>query len=607
MESKYRNIYIVDSRSFWNGFEKTYDPVQDLVLTYDFGLKTQISRLGGEVYYIDHLVDQETLEKNNYIIYRFFKEWHYDRNGDDLFQYKNIPFGFSFRLEFWNDYVSYIRIFLAVSALKKLEVESFYVNTKHDLIIEVLKESNIPYKSTASSDANDFESYYFPINKWMDSKINPSGIRGFLYKVREVVTYIYGTCMPIVDKLFGKRYKYSIFIQEYNPTRKLIQVLREDGDLKIVLTNFSRYSQKLKNLKERLIPISGNIERYIPDAVASMNRFKTQRSHRLILSDGSDITESAYKIIESRLPAERVANALRTLESCIRYLDRNIVDLVVLIANMGHTATIFDLVCKHKNIPSFMIINGILAKNFLDEAKYATIINSYSQSIKENYFHGMDNVVTLGDPRMDMYQSVESKNINRKAPTVTIGTSGFNPMDLNSYVAVEFDFMYDILSSFSQLKSNGEKFHIIIKVRPNGYIQQYQNFVNEFFDDLKVEILSMTPMLEVLRKTDLYISIYSQTLFEASCLGIPVVYYKKDTEVINPPFDNNSELVTIASIEDMVQAFYDFKNHDKRYDGFLDRKVMEKYIGPLDGNNLQRNIDFIYELMEKSKNGVDLC
>ena len=102
-----------------------------------------------------------------------------------------------------------------------------------------------------------------------------------------------------------------------------------------------------------------------------------------------------------------------------------------------------------------------------------------------------------------------------------------------------------------------------------------------------------------LKKTDFYISIYSQTLFEASCLGIPVVYYKKDTEITNKPFDNNSELVTILNTDDMIQAFYDFKANNQRYELFLNSKVMEQYIGFLDGNNLTRNIDFIYKILRK--------
>jgi hypothetical protein len=260
-------------------------------------------------------------------------------------------------------------------------------------------------------------------------------------------------------------------------------------------------------------------------------------------------------------------------------------------------STLFDMVCKEKNIPSYLIINGLLGPEYSDESKHATYINAYSESIKKYYFRGINNVVTLGDPRMDMY-AFESKLIDRITPTISIGASGFNSVELNSYVAVEFDFLYDVLSALTVLKSQKNNFNIIIKVRGNGYKNQYDAFVKQYFSDLNIKIEDTIDMKTVLLKTDFYISIYSQTLFEASCLGIPVVYYKKDTEIMNPPFDNNSELVTVTNMKELVQSYYDFKNKNKCFDLFLNKNVMEKYIGFLDGKNLERNLDFIYELLE---------
>ena len=108
---------------------------------------------------------------------------------------------------------------------------------------------------------------------------------------------------------------------------------------------------------------------------------------------------------------------------------------------------------------------------------------------------------------------------------------------------------------------------------------------------------------EVLIRCDLYISICSQTLFEASCLGIPAIYYKEDKEYLDPPFDGKSELVTVDSIGALKRAFLDFKNNDARFDAFLDKSIMENYIGPLDGKSLERNLEFIYKLLDISPRG----
>ncbi len=599
MKKNYNNIFIVDSKAYFDAMALYCDVQNDLVLTYDFALKKYVEDLGGNVQYLDHLVDIDKMQDNNYLIYKFFTDWHYDKDGNDIFTFKDVPFGFSFRLDFWNDFVFYTRIFLSLKCISRYSFQDIYILSDEKLIFQILDTFDIKYKIFYDkSSVIDNTGYYFPIAKWLDSKIKPIGFRGFLYKAREKVSFIYGKIMPFVDKLFKPNSKYTVFIQDYHPTKRIIQHFRNDNDFTVLLEHFSRFSNKKDNLKERLLPIGGDIKNYEQIKNELLKKFESNRFHRLILSDGSDITDAIYDIIKNRI-SSGLSKKLRTLDSCIKYLDKNKVDLVILIANLGHIATLFDLVCKHKKIPSYLIINGMLLNNYQDEAHYATYINSYSNSIKENYFRDIKNVYALGDPRMDTYSLIEKNKINREFPTITIGTSGFNSTDLNSYVAVEFDFMYDILKAFSVLKQKGEKFKLIIQVRPNGYEKQYQSFINEYFNDLKIETISTIPMIEVLKKTDFYISIYSQTLFEASCLGIPVVYYKKDTEITNKPFDNNSELVTILNTDDMIQAFYDFKANNQRYELFLNSKVMEQYIGFLDGNNLTRNIDFIYKILRK--------
>lgn len=596
LKSEYRNIFILDSMEWWEG--ATYDPALDLVLTYDFGLKHKIQTMGGEAYYIDHLIDQSTMQENNFLVTEFFKNWHYDANGNDIFTYQNIPFGFSLRLDIWNDLTSYTRITLCLASLNDLSFETLYLGTHDALISSILDKRNVIY--TLCQKQTSLPTYYFPIAQWMDEKIRSTGLRGFLVHLREIVTAIYGYTVPIIDTLIPKsKSQRSIFIQEYHPTRKLIEILKKDPSLRIVLVNFTRGSKLLDHRFERLIPISGSLNSFEPYASKLLATFREKRHASLILSNGEDITDEMYTIIEKRI-STRITPVLRTLHSVIHYLNKHPIQLEILIANMGLTATLVDCVCKARGIPSYLIINGMLTKEFMDEAKYATYINSYSPSIKEHYFRNMENIVCLGDPRMDNYPPLETpKVINRTHPTITIGTSGFSPVDLNSYVAVEFEFMHDVLSALQKMINNNSPMDIIIKVRPNGYEKQYSDFIATFFPNLDVQLISTAPMKNVLDKTDLYITIYSQTLFEASCLGIPAIYYKKDAEIMYPPFDGTSELVTVASVDDLVQAFADFQSDDTRYNAFLDRTVMERYIGPLDGNNMQRNIDFVYELLEK--------
>jgi len=599
MQKKYTNIFVVDSLELWNQYSSMYCTETDLLLTYDLGLHKKIEALHGSVFYLDHIVNSHRMQENNFLIYKFFTDWHFDADNKDIFTYKGIPFGFALRLEFWNDFVAYIRTYLSLSVLETLETEKIYVASEDANIFKALDELDISYEKGSLLKSKEI-TYYFPISQWLDEKIRPSGMRAFLYKIRELVTRYYGFLMQYIDRLFSKNDVKKVFIQEYHPTKKILAHLRNDSKIQVLLANFSRGSSMSENLTERVLPIYAEKQKYQESSKQLLKALKKRKFTKIILDDGKDISDVVYKIIEKRIEGS-LANILRMLDSSISYLDKNSVDLEILIANIGNPVTLFDAVCKTKGVPSYLIINGLLGPNYYDEAKYATVINSYSHSIKEKYFKGMSNIVVLGDPRMDMYRESDIKSINRNNPVVTIGASGFNSTDLNSYVAVEFDFMYDILMAFKFIKEKGEDVQIIIKVRPNGYRYQYEAFVKKYFSNLNIKIEDTITMREVLLKSDFYISIYSQTLFEASCLGLPVLYYKKDTEIMDTPFNGKSELVTVYNTQEIVQAFYDFKNEDKRYDAFLQRDIMEKYVGPLDGKNSERNLEYIYQLLEYSK------
>ena len=599
LKESYRRIFIVDNHSSWCKHVNSYDVEVDLVLTYDLGLYKFIQNLGGEVRYTDHLVDSDRMDENNYRVFDFFKNWHLDSNGKDIFNFKGVPFGFSFRMDIWNDLVYCSKLYICLSLLKKIDYQKLIVLSEDKAVVAVLDNLAIEY-SSFKCPSSDGESYFFPIAKYMDDRIRAKGLRGLLYKCRNVVTAFFGLIVPYFDKLTAGKNKRTIFIQEYHPTKALIASLRDQNNVKVLLANFSRGSKFIDNAAERLLPIYGKLSKYDPVASELLSHFTSKREARLTFDDGSDMTDFMYQIIESRVESA-INEKLRILDCSIKYLDSNRVDLEILIANIGLVPTLFDCVCRTRNIPSYLIINGILGVAYSDDSKYASVINAYSVSIKENYFKNMNNIVTLGDPRMDMYPPlVEAKKIKRKNPTIVIGASGFSPVDLNSYVAIEFDFMFDVLTALKKVKDNGEKISIIIKVRPNGYKKQYSQFVQEFFPDLVDDIIDDQPMLTVLKQADFYISINSQTLFEASCLGIPVLYYKKDCEQMPPPFDNKSDLVTVSNIEDLISAFYDYQNAHERYDAFLDRKVMERYIGPLDGHNIQRNENFVLNILREN-------
>lgn len=595
--NQYRRILILESRNWWPTCRDTFDPLQDLVLTYDLGLRQEVSRLGGQAFYVDHLVETEVMQKNNFLIYEFFRTWHLDREGKDIFVYREVPFGFSFRLEFWTDFVFHLQSRICLETLRSLKFESLEVGTHLGIVESILRDIGIPFTPVQLSGNPGLATYYFPAFRWMDERIRTKSLKHY---VRDLVTAIQGIVASWIDRARGAgSNRRGIFIHEYYPTRALVERLQHDSTVQVVLAHFSWASGWVKYLTERPIPVWGDAERFQPEAERLMQLFREKRQARLRLTDCIDVTEEAYRVIEARVAA-RIAETIRTLDCVIRYLDNHPIQLIVLVANIGRVPTLVDCVGKARGVPRYLIINGMLGSAFLDEGKYATVINAYSASIKEHYFRGMTNVVCLGDPRMDDYMGKTSpRQINRETPTVTIGASGHNNTDMNSYLAVEFEFLFDVLQALRIVKDRGMSLRVVIKVRSNGYREQYEQFCSEYFPGLVDEIIDRVSIKEVLKRTDFFISIYSQTLFEASCMGIPCLYYKKDDEIKDPPFDGQSDLVTVDDVDGLVQALSDFQAGDKRFDAFLDKSVMERYVGPLDGKNLERNLAFVHELLEK--------
>lgn len=597
----FRNVFILESRDWWSAVQPDYDPTRDLVLTYDLGLRRDVEALGGTARYVDHLCESTVMQENNFRTYRFFRDWHLDEGGVDIFRYRDIPFGFSFRIEIWNDFTFYVRNRLCLEQLRAIIHQTVIVGTSQKYVHDVLHDMVIDFRILAKDNPSLRGTYFFPMHQWMDEQLRSRRLR---HVIRDIVVAVQGVAMSWYDRLvecFSP--KMRIFVQEYHPTHELLLRLQRQSGIRVVQGHFSATSGVMKFLRDRPIPIYGNVEKYQLHAAEMIEAFQRKRVAHLILSTGVDITDAVNRVIERRI-ASVLPTMLRTLDCVIRYLDKHPIQLEVLIANVGQVAMLVDSVAKKRGIPSYLIINGMQGRDYMDEGKYAAIINSYSVSIKEHYFRGMDNIVCLGDPRMDAYgqSAYRTRVINREEPTITIGAAASSNVDLNSYLAIEFEFLHEVLQALYIIKKQGVSLHVVIKIRKVGFRRQYEQFVQEYFPGLVDEILDNVPIRTVLEKTDFFISIASQTLLEASCLGIPSLFYKDVSEVVTePPFDGNSELVTVSNVEDLVTAITDFRAGHERYDAFLDRAVMEKYIGPLDGGNLERNLNFIYSLLEQNK------
>lgn len=591
----YRNIFIVQNRDFWDCCPYSYVVKEDLVLSFDFAVVRSIMAGGGNAQYIDHLIQPEPAEFYNHKTYEFFNSWHNNNDGKDIFVYKNVEFGSVFRLAIWNDVTYYVRLFLSVLFLKKnIPFVSLYVGVTDPFIINILTRLNIGFSVWNCDDRSGKPEYSFPVFRLFNEALNPRGIK---YKVRLVLLKILDLFF-LIKSFFtlSKNPHKHIYIESYNPTRSIISKLRTERGYTLVRSDFNGVRDIFSAVHLPVFVSAGKSYHKIRDEI--ILKFMSEKS-AVLMVDNYDISEVLYELIIPKV-SSLIPNVIKLIDVLSSFWRKRNLVLMVTISSIGIVNKLMINYCHSRRIPVFMIINGWLGNSFLNEAKDGTWINSYSQLIKDNYFRGMQNVAPLGDPRMDKYACPGFlKSLNRSDPVIGIGTSIFSNVDLNSFLAVEFEFLSDIMAVLKDLSCRGRMMRIIIKVRQNNYISQYRDFLNEYFQDMHPQIFQNIPMDDIYSKTDLYISHASQTLIEASCLGIPVIYYKNDNHFYDVPFNGSSELVTVFNKAELAEKIDLFYSGSAIFDKFREKEVLEKYIGPLDGRNLERNMEFIRGLAGK--------
>jgi hypothetical protein len=592
----YRHIFIVQNRNSWRTCPYDYEPSTDVIFTFDFGLYREIKLRGGDVFYIDHIVNSEKMEEHNYETYRFFAQWYLDCDRKDIFKFKGIGFGRAFWIEIWNDVTYWIRIYLSLTAIKNLEYEKVFAAIDDVNTLDIMHLINIKADTWDVHHNDELCDYYFPVFQWMKERIYPSGLKATL---KTIATRIFRMIIVFGEKIkIVSKPPIDIYVDIYHPTQPILEKLLRDKRVSAILGEHNKSSlfSTAKCIPLNRFFSKGN--EYNDKAKAIIEDFHSRKCNDLFI-ENNNVSQYLYDIIIKRVSAS-LPQYLNDLDSIIRFFHKRTLKLMVNIGSIGIPNALMISFCKKINVPVYTIINGLLLYSFLDEAKDGTWINSYGESIKCNYFKGMKNIKCLGDPRMDHYAVKGKKKINREAPVVMIGAAGFDNIDLNSYLAYEFDFLSDVLTALKAVMTSNRTIKIVVKVRSNGYIEHYSNFLSEYYPDLHVTLYDKKPIAELFDSTDLYISIFSGTLFEASCLGIPVIYYKKDTQNLHSPFDGKSELVTAQSVMELVQKIEKFFDGDEEiYEAFKKKEVMERYVGPLDGYSLQRNMDFIYSLISE--------
>jgi len=588
VKAQYRYVFIIEDRNVWEYHKTACDPKLDLVLCIDFGLYNALIELDYNVNFLDHFADKATLDKGNLSLNYFLRNWFKAPDGKDLLTYNGFNIGDALLLNVLNDVTYFYHFFCNIIQLKKITYHKLFVGLFDKEIEEILNYSEIKYNILEKpSEKGNFSVYSFPISKWIEQAINRTSIKN---RIADILSKTLDYFLLGID-FFKKNTKKTIYIQNYFPTKQIIQHIIKNGNYNLVLSNYikeeSIFKQRRINLKH-----SNNISSSIIDSFKSAKKqdFKY---------DGYLLNDYLFKKVNTQVELN-TSNALSVIKSITEFFAKRQLHLMIPITNLWLNNRLLMNYCKNNDIPVFMIINGLLNISHWEDAHDSDYVNCYSESLREDYFGSKSGVYAIGDPRMDKYANLKNKEVNVKQPNIVIGTAGFDNIDLNSYLAFEFDFLFDVLKALENVKQTNYTNQIILKVRSNGYSSLYENFVKEYFEGLKIRIEQEIPFFDLIKEADLYISFYSQSIMEAAALGIPTIYYKKDTQTIFRPYDGNSELITVYTIEELTRKIIGFYNEDPEFNSFLKKEVLENYIGYLDGKNEDRNIEFIHKILGKN-------
>jgi hypothetical protein len=597
---RFRHIYFINSVETLEALEPDLKIKSDLVLTENFSVKRRIILMGGDVWYFQNLLEPEISNRNNFHVQDFLENWHKDRNGNDLFTFQDVHFGLSFRIFIWTELFEFVRTYINLNEIKKLNWEKVIITKECLFLAPYLNSLLIKHELAEGYPDKNFTKlhHYFSNASYMSSALaKPSKLKYFLYKMLDIFVDLKNHLESVLPQ---HKSKWHIIAQLYHPTKPIVSELSQRKDVQLITTSLMGTGLIGRFLKANYIP-SPYFHFKCRNTWKQINsNFLKNKHARLILEGNLDLTQQAYALIESAVFG-RTREAVGKIRKIEKYQRRHPIDLEIQFSNLGFSETLLSCVLMKHNVSSYIVQNGLQTQRFGDEGKFAKYINAYGRNIAENYFRSASNVFALGDPRMDKYFRMRiGKTINRNRPTIGIGSSAFNSINLNSHTAIEFEFLFDVLMGISSNSIISKYDKIVIKVRPNSVLRDYETFIDEYFPSLKVLLVQNQPMEDYLSDIDLYISIYSQTLFEASCLGIPVIYYKRDQEFSYPPFDGNSEILTAVSINELDSLLDAFRRNDACFEKFLSIETMENYLGNLRGEALKLNLEFIDRILAKA-------
>ena len=390
----------------------------------------------------------------------------------------------------------------------------------------------------------------------------------------------YNPLKPIKSKLFFQKKYYPLL---FGLTRLKLSELLFSGVHIFLMKDLSYRSNKidsiLKNYRKKLENTKsiGQID------------FEEQR-----LSISNSITNQLLKIAPAAF--KQFIDNIDILESFIKKND--IKYFLSCSDSPWKTRLIVKLFQKYK-IDNAVIMNGWLGDEFQKEAKLATTTLCYGESYLKNYFKNKKDVRVTGNPLFDKAYE-KRKFVNPKFPPrrIMIGSFTFSPPDINCHYYDNEKYLIDIFDVLNKFKNKKNiKFEIELKLHPADSPEFYQWFLNENgYSEIK--IISHGNFQKLVSGFDLLIINYSTGIFETALMGIPVIFYHPNNQMLFEPFNGFKQLPTAFNKRELKSVLKKVFCDKKYAYSFTDLQVLKPFVGTVDGKAGKR----IFSIITKSLN-----
>jgi hypothetical protein len=380
-----------------------------------------------------------------------------------------------------------------------------------------------------------------------------------------------------------RRGRPALLVVEYNPSREFA---RQYGARRRRSWRLVRWPANPRDLlavaragDEAFVLGTPDLQKRPPSGVDSRLRARADELDGAALRVG-DV--DLWPIVRDPLLAlvERYARYASALADQLRNdLQRRGVRAVLVPFDGPSYARLIVRVAQAMGIPTYVINDGFKADDIQQEGMAADVALAWSEVVRDHYFSRRpDGAVVTGNPRTARLRSLT--RLRREPPHVLVGAHAFSPVDLNCHRSDAERFLERVLDGIAGARGCVSR-EVIVKLSGVD-ARDYHDEGLAGHPELMLDVRIHGDVVDLFEQCDVYVSAYSTSLIEAAAVGLPIVYYRINSQRLGPPFSGDKFLARrTASSPDQLAALLADRD---TYTGSPPAGWVERYLGPTGGS-----------------------